>query len=274
MKYTISLIVIIVLQPLLLHAQRVESGTGYWYDGIVTHKGGIARVISNEPRPLRQAVESLSKEYGWIVDYEDPVYSDAEAVDRKMDPVWVASHPGVRQRLVAGRSFESEFPEDAKIGSSVTEEKSVLQKVVSDYNKSGNPGQFTLVDEGGGRFAIVGQANGTAQTIFDTPITVNIDQLNVSFALDAICQALTSASGANVILLKYPLNLAVQTIVSTRASNQPAREVLRTVADAGRRKLEWTLLYDVDDKTYGLNLDPVVKATASITGGKTPELGH
>lgn len=274
MKYTISLIVIIVLQPLLLYTQQVESGTGYWYDGIVTHKGSTAKVISNEPRPLRQAVESLSKEYGWIVDYEDPVYSDAEAVERKMDPEWVARYPGGRQRLVAGHSFESEFQEDTKIGSSVAEEKSVLQKVVSDYNKSGNPGQFALLEEGTGRFSVVGQANGTAQAIFDTPITVNIDQLNVSFALDAICQALTSASGAKVILLKYPLNLAVQTIVTVRASNQPARQVLRTVADAGRHKLEWMLLYDIDDQTYYLNLVLVAKATASITGGKTLQLVH
>lgn len=273
MKYTIPLILVIMMQLPLLRAQQIESGTGYWYDGIVTHKGSTAKVMSNEPRPLHRAVESLSEEYGWIVDYEDPVYSDAEAVERT-EPLWVASHPGIRQRLVAGRRFESEFPEVAKIGSSVTEEKSVLQKVVADFNKSGNPGQFTLVDEGAGRFAIVGQANGTARTILDTPITVNIAQLNGSFALDAICQALTSSSGIKVIMATYPLNLFVQTVFTLRASNQPAREVLWNVVDATQQKVEWTLLYDIDDNAYYLNLRGVAKATANTPGGKSLELVH
>jgi len=273
MKYIVPLIVVIMMQSPLLHAQQVESGTGYWYDGIVTHKGSTAKVMSNEPRPLHQAVESLSGEYGWTVDYEDPVYSDAEVVDRT-EPVWVASHPGVRQRLVAGHRFESEFPEVARIGSSVTEEKSVLQKVVADFNKSGNPGQFTLVDEGAGRFAIVGQANGPAQTILDTPISVNIVQLNGSFALDALSHALTASSGIKVIVLTYPLNLFVQTVFTTSAANQPSREVLRDMVDATKRKLRWTLLYDIDAKAYYLNLIGVVKATTDITGGKTIELVH
>jgi hypothetical protein len=51
MKYTISLIAVIMIQSTLFHAQRVESGTGYWYDGVVTHKGSTAKVMSNEPRP-------------------------------------------------------------------------------------------------------------------------------------------------------------------------------------------------------------------------------
>src|ERR1700675_3234621 len=111
------------------------------------------KVKSESPPPPPQAVESLSEEYGWVIDYEDPIYSDAETLDRT-EPLWVASHPGGRQRLVAGHRFESEFPEVSKIGFSASEEKSVLQKVVADFNKSGNPGQFTLVDEGAGRFAI------------------------------------------------------------------------------------------------------------------------
>ncbi len=147
MKYAIPLIVIMMIQTPLLHAQRVENASGYWDDGIVMHNGNTTKVMANDPRPLQRAVESLSEEYGWLVDYEDPIYSDFEAVDRT-DPRWVASHPGVRRRLVGGHKFESEFPEIPKTGLSTTGEKSALEKVVADFNKSGNPGQFMLVDEG------------------------------------------------------------------------------------------------------------------------------
>lgn len=253
MKYTIALIVVIMTHSPLLLAQQVESGTGYWYGGMVDHKGSTAKVMSNEPRPLRQAVESLSEEYGWVVDYEDPIYSDAETVART-EPLWVASHPGVRRRLVGGHRFESEFPEVSRTGSSAAEEKSVLQKVISDFNSSGNPGHFTVVDEGAGRFAIVGQTNETSRTILDTPITVNIDQLNGSFALDAISKALTVSSGIKVIVATYPLNLFAKTIYTTHVSNQPAREVLRDLADTTQRNIEWAVLYDVDANAYYLNL--------------------
>jgi hypothetical protein len=270
MKYTISWIAVIMIQSTLFHAQRVESGTGYWYDGVVTHNGSTAKVMSNEPRPLRQAVESLSQEYGWTVDYEDPVYSNDEAVERT-DPLWAASHPGVRQRLVAGHRFESEFPEAADM-SSATEEKGVLQKIVADFNKSGNPGQFAVVDEESRRFAIVGQANGATKTILDTPITLNIVQRNGSFALDSLSEALTISSGTKVVVAAYPLNLFVQTMYTINAANQPAREVLLDMVDATHRKIEWTLLYDIDDKAYYLNLIGVVKAKPDMAGGKMFEL--
>jgi len=258
MKYTILLITI-AMQLNLLHAQQVENGTGYWYQGIVTHEGNTAKVISNEPRPLHQAVESLSEQYGWVIDYEDPIYQDAETIERA-EPRWVASHPGIKQRLVAGRKFESEFPEISKMGSSLTEEKSILQKVVEDFNKSGNPGQFTLVDEGGGRFAVVGQTKGAAHPILDTAINVDIAQLNGSFALGAVCEALTSSSGNKVTLATYPLNLFVQTTFTTHASNQPARDILHRLLDTTQRKIAWALLYDIDDTAYYLNLKGIPKA--------------
>ncbi len=273
MKYAIPLVIGIMIQSVFAGAQKIEIGTGYWIDGVVTHNGSTAKVQANEPRPLRQAVQSLSEEYGWTIDYEDPMYSDAEVIDRT-DPAWVASHPGIRQRLVAGHSFESVFPEVAKTGDLATEKNNVLQKVVADYNRSGNPGQFTLVDEGAGRFAIVGQTNGKTQAILDTPVTVNIAGQNGSFALDAFSEALSASSGIKLTVLTYPLNLFVQTEFTTRADNQPAREVLRDLVDTTHRNIESMLLYDIDDKAYYLNLIAVVKAATDASGSKRLEVVH
>lgn len=271
MKYAIPLVISMMIQSTYSYGQKVEIGTSYWINGVVTHNGSIAKVTANEPRPLRQAVESLSEEYGWNIDYEDPVYSDAEAIDRT-DPAWTASHPGVRQHLIAGHSFASVFPEVTKTGDTRAEKRQTLEKIVADYNKSGNPGQFMLIDEGANRFAIVGQTSGKMQTILDTPITLNVAAQNGSFALDAFAQALTTSSGIKVTVLTYPLNLFVQTLFTTGASNQPAREVLRDLVDATHRNIEWMLLYDIDDKAYYLNLIAVVKATADASGEKRIEL--
>lgn len=41
---------------------------------VLGHCGATATLTANDPRPLLQAVEGISEEYGWIVDFEDPLY--------------------------------------------------------------------------------------------------------------------------------------------------------------------------------------------------------
>jgi len=242
-----------------VHAQQTEPGTDYWYEGVITHGQRKATVAANEPRPLRQAVEALAKEYGWTVDYEDPVYSTGEGVERT-DARFLASHPGEKQHLIGGHRFESDFPEDSNTVPSVSQEEAVLQKVIADYDNSGNPGKFSLLDEGGGRFAVVGTASGAGHNqsgLLDSPISVDSKNINGAWALDKICGSLTASSGRQVRLLQYPTNIFVQTQITLHAENKPARDVLRTVLAQTSERLAWSLLYDIDDKAYYLNIIPV-----------------
>jgi hypothetical protein len=57
----LALILVVAIQAARVHAQHTEPGTGYWYEGVVTHGQGKATVASNEPRPLRQAMEALAE---------------------------------------------------------------------------------------------------------------------------------------------------------------------------------------------------------------------
>lgn len=264
----LALILVVTYQSALVHAQRTDAATGYWYEGVVTHEQGKATVASNEPRPLRQAVEALAEEYGWTVDYEDPAYSADEGLERT-DPKFVASHPGERQHLIGGHRFESEFAENANTGASVSEERAVLQKVIADYDSSGNPGKFSLRDEGGGRFAVVGATSGASEIptgVLDSPITVESKTTNGAWALEKICSSLSASSRVQVRLLQYPLNTFVHMQLTLHAENEPARDVLRSVLSHASQKLIWSLLYDIDDKTYYLNLIPVVKVNIAPTG--------
>ncbi len=263
-----ALTLVISFQAMHLHAQRLEPGTGYWYEGVITHEQGKAILSSNEPRPLRQAAEALAEEYGWTVDYEDPIYSDAEGLERT-EPGFVATHPNEKQHLVAGHKFESEFAENGNM--SAANEKVVLQKVISDYNKSRNPGKFGLLDEGGGRFAVIGTKGGNTEAltgVLDSAITIDIKGMNAAWALSRMCDSLTASSGVQVRLMRYPQNVLAQTQVSLHAENEPARDVLRTLLSQAPQKLMWSVLYDIDDKIYYLNLIPVAQATVSPTGQK------
>jgi hypothetical protein len=61
------------------------------------------------------------------------------------------------------------------------------------------------------------------------------------------------------LLAAISLNTFVQMQIALHVENQPTRDVLRTVLAQASQKLVWSLLYDIDDKTYYLNLTPVVK---------------
>jgi hypothetical protein len=86
----LALILVVAIQAAPVHAQHTEPGTGYWYEGVVTHGQGKATVESNEPRPLQEAMEALAKEYGWTIDYEDPAYSADEGVRGLIRNLWQA----------------------------------------------------------------------------------------------------------------------------------------------------------------------------------------
>ena len=79
--------------------------------GAIQHHETTATLTANFPGPLVQAIEAISQEYGWTIDFEDPHYiSHFDLVDAT-DPTWRASHPNEKGALrVAGGFFQSTFP--------------------------------------------------------------------------------------------------------------------------------------------------------------------
>src|SRR5215475_1915416 len=69
-------------------------------------------IIANGPRPLEQAVNRLSDEYGWTIDYEDPPYGPSDVVDATA-PQWRAQNPTAKGVVVVrSGEFQSHFRED------------------------------------------------------------------------------------------------------------------------------------------------------------------
>jgi hypothetical protein len=59
--------------PSLLFAQS-PSKSSFVDAAVIQHNGNTGTLTANFPRPLAQAVEAISQEYGWTIDYEDPPY--------------------------------------------------------------------------------------------------------------------------------------------------------------------------------------------------------
>jgi hypothetical protein len=255
--------------------QQPQKRKKFMESGVVEHKVGGATITANSPRPLEQAISALNVEYGWTVDYEDPPYtSDSDLVD-DTDPQWRAGHPNSRGvRRVAGGTFQSQYEEGPGIDASGSK-GAVLQKIVSDYNRSGNPGTFVVRAQEEGHYAIIGASikdqarqDQKVTPTLDTPISIPIEQRSAEATIELILKVLSSESGKDIGLVSAPLNLLINSQVTVGGANVPARTLLLQTLNATKRPLIYSLLYDADARSYLLNIVVAMRAQRDTYGGK------
>jgi hypothetical protein len=250
--------------------------------GVIQHQGSTATAKANFPRPLMQAVEAISQEYGWTVDFEDPPYrSQFDLVDCT-DPGWRANHPNEKGATrVSGGLFQSSFPEPATLPDGA--EERVLQKLVSDYNASGNPGKFVVRKEADGRYAVIGISrkddtgkDESVNALLETPISIPVQQRDATATLNLIVDTLSATTGVKVKL--GTIGLSSDPLhdleLSIGGSNVPARTLLLQVLEGAsngkffRGILVWNFLFDSDTNAYWLRLRTATKAETDGYGGQ------
>src|SRR5882724_4229519 len=199
----------------------------------VRHLGKSATISANDPRPLAQALTALSEECAWVIDFEDPPYYSKHDLLDLTAPEWRATHPTAKGvTVIGGDGFQIQLPGNLNATSSAEEER-VLDSVVSDYNQSGNPGRFSVRNEGDGRFAIVGtyvkDENGQDQAvspILDTPISIPAETRDANTTVEIILNALTVKSQTKVAPFMVSQNALAQSQVTVGGQNIPARVLL------------------------------------------------
>lgn len=159
----------------------------------------------------------------------------------------------------------------------------MLQAAVDDHKKSGNPGEFTLLQDAEGVVIVpVSVRNSNGVLVPNrSPLEVNITfpelQRSPLETLEVIATAIRAASGERVEVMSAPFQgLASKALISIGAANEQARSVLtRTLstpfsnvgtAKVPQIKLAWRLLYDPGQRTYGLNVHQVMVEATSPTG--------
>jgi hypothetical protein len=94
MSRTLAFLLFLSVPSLLL--AQTSAKPSFIDAGVVQHHGAAGTLISNDPRPLMQAIEAISQEYGWTVDFEDPPYrSHFDLVD-DTDSAWRANYPNAK----------------------------------------------------------------------------------------------------------------------------------------------------------------------------------
>jgi membrane protein implicated in regulation of membrane protease activity len=232
------------------------------------HRGnGGTTITANDPRPLAQAVRALSDNKGWTVDYEDPPYQSKYDLVDDTAPEWRKAHPNEKGVVgVAGGAFHTAFlvnPNDT----SIAQEERILDTVVADYNRSGNPGRFIVKNEGDGRFAVVGvKVSGdwgrdqAVSPVLDTRVTLRTETRSAHLTVKAILNAVSAEAPVKLVPGMMNPNSTSQAKVTVGGQNIPARELLAQVLSGVEDKMYWHLYYDADDRTYFLHLLPVRRA--------------
>lgn len=225
----------------------------------VRHSSGTASVTSTDPRPLWDALNAMGREYGWVIDYEDPIYSETTESIPTHNSKWESLHPGRFSRIPAGKSFTAKFHEDSTTANSSSFRLTVIQKVVQDYNASDNPGTFQVRVGSRNRIDVIGYSRASKdnqRSLLDTPITFNAANLSTMEALSSFVGVLSVKSGTKVVLGTMPWNVLAQSSVTVSGDTLPARKVLADICDSANVELMWGLLYDFDSNSYFLNLQP------------------
>ena len=281
MKRTVLLFLLAVPSVLLAQAPAKPS---FMNAAVIQHNGAAGTLTANDPRPLSQAVEAISQEYGWVVDFDDPLYTSHFDLVDATDPTWKASHPNAKATRVAGGLFQSNFPEPSSISSGDVEEQ-VLQKLIADYNASGNPGKFVVRKETEGRYAVIGVSrkdeagkDETVNALLDTAISIPVQRRDARATLQLVVDTLAASSGVKVYLgtvglSSDPLQDAELTI---GGSNVPARTLLLQALDGisstsphFRGIFVWNFLFDADTNGYWLRLRSATETKTDANGRQT-----
>lgn len=238
----------------------------YYPKARLTTIGRNDHVIANDPRPLSQALLALSERYGWAVDYEDPVYSLSESKDIT-SPDWRRTHPGEPGILVAaGGSFDADLGRADAIRS---HEDDVLRSMVRQYNQTGNPGVFKLIEASGGRTAIAGRSRSAEQSdsyVMEATIPTQQSSQDGLSALTVIVSKCSEASQTHIVLGLIPVNLLNQTIVKGTAEKATCRAEVAKVLSGLPGVYSYQMLYDISGRQYFLSIVPVLQARSASDG--------
>ena len=274
-----AMLLFLLAVPSVLLAQT-PAKTSFMNAAVLQHKGAVVTLTANDPRPLSQAVEAISQEYGWIIDFDDPLYTSHFDLVDATDPSWKASHPDAKATRVAGGLFQSSFPEPSSISGDAEEQ--VLEKLVADYNASGNPGKFVVRKETEGRYAVIGVSrkdeagnDETVNALLDTAISIPVQRRDARATLQLIVDALAASSGLKVYLgtvglSSDPLQDAELTIggsnVTARALLLQALDGISSMSPHFRGIFVWNFLFDADTNGYWLRLRSATKTETDVNG--------
>jgi hypothetical protein len=233
-------------------ASQVAPAPDFWGKGSVQMKAGRGFVQAYHPHALAQALDAIGGAFGWVLDYEEPLWGGPDLVE-DTDPALRSAHPNDRFRREAGGYFRADFTIEPDMGPGSHGEERVLEQPVADYAASGNPGRFKVEREIDNRYAIVGVGakddNGHDRDftpVLDAMISLSKQERNMRDTISLIAQLVSQKSGYLVLPGGGDANLEIRTMATIGGDERPAREFLAQLLSAAPVQMEWRVKREPD----------------------------
>jgi hypothetical protein len=235
----------------------------------VNTEDGKITVTTDVGRPLYFSIIALSETFGWVVDYEDPVYSGAESRDATA-PSWLHDHPN-------GRHFYA--PADGKFSASLgkinganLDEFGILQRLITLYNQSINPGSFELMRTSHGRVSVLGRSrfqSSSSVPVLSHDMRPSRISESASEAVQEVVTQCGATAGVPIEIGTVPSNALSTTQVEGHDGTLSCREQVGRILTALGHPVRYALLYDINTRSYYLNIVPAHRLVAGPDGKQT-----
>lgn len=233
----------------------VAVGQGLSPDGHVTRENGKATVSVEYVRPLEAITSTLAKEYGLLITFEEaPIVYSGDRVD-------------VTESLASGGRYFN--PRGGRLtltlettpdGKTLKSPAGSVAQIVDLYNQSGYPGRYKLlVAESYLQIVPVARANARGvmepvQSPLDATVTIKANGRSPHAVLRELVRLVSEQSGFEIRLGRSPFLTGDQKDVQRDFSREPARAVLRALAEASSKPRIWYLLYDIRSGVYYVSI--------------------
>ena len=201
-----------------------------------------------DARPMAAAITALEKRLGRVITYEDPPYLYSPQIADVTAQYSRNTASGRRILVPNGGSFHFSFAPTS--AAAADDASAVLNALLDEYNQSGNPGTFRLVQTGS-LFHVVPAAtmDETGQSkhvssLLDSTIAMDAEEHPALDALQKVLSAASAARGTKITVGAVPLNLFLQTRFRASSKEMIARDAVIQILQATGREWSWRLLCD------------------------------
>jgi len=226
--------------------------------GLASAQPTTTVIAVNDPRPLSEAIKKLEKASGQPINYEDAPFAYAGDLVDKSDSM---SHPpGVKVLLPKGGQLNVAFTTNEVADRAGTAR--VLQRLVTNFNKSYPDGpQFAVVDQNG-LFYVVPKSSRAASGVvapytspLDVPLSVTVKDALAGDALRAILAAIQAKTGTKIYIGWSPfdtgLNVSQRKRVNISTQTDTGRTLVTQLMQGLSPSLSWRMLTGAPDPRYG-----------------------
>ncbi len=196
----------------------------------------------------------LSRQLGWNITYEDPVYVNAADL--------VVLGNGTKRTTIP-RPGRVRLPDGVAMATAQEDPVAFLESVLGAEETPGGRVKRFKVLRSESMFHVVPDqvldAAGrwrAAVPILDTRVSMSPGAITLSEFLESLCENLSAVSPIKIITARIPTGSVGQTMLPAQERTARARTLLVEALSKIQTPLKWMLMYDPSSATYYLSVGP------------------